>query len=1059
MKPERASKRLHSITHAQARMFEFNVPAEHQYLEIGGGQPADLFPLVIGILGDEAAHVAKLNIDEPTLQLRLLPQDSFGLHFAATFLHAYVVSKQGEGFASELLLLSAGAYYLSDLAGSAGVLTRQAADRGTDDDGWTRLLRWSLEADWVSDGPTFTAGVNALAQTSLVAEMRRYFQNGEGRPLLLTVCSALRNEVYHTGTPRDLLFVDVVVGLIKKRLRNAARRALPFYSTLPEERWAETLAKPDFMKELWPSQHIFGERGLLQGRSAVVQMPTSAGKTRAIELVIRSAFYSGRAKLAVVIAPFRALCSEISSFLRSAFHGQEVVINELTDALQTDYSSLFEDLLQEGFLTFDFNLSATRQIVVVTPEKLLYVLRHNPELIQAIGIVFYDEGHQFDSGSRGVTYELLLTSIKRLVPQTTQTVLISAVIQNATAISEWLIGEEAVVVDGQNLSTTDRSVAFASWTKPLGQLHFVDPENPDHFDYFVPRIIDPRELQKKPRERKQQVFPNKDARSVALYLGLQAVENGSVAIFCGKKSTASTMTKLVVNAYDRGLPMAAPSTYSDATEVLRLTALYKDHFGAEADATKASALGIFSHHGNTPHGIRLAVEYGMKEGLIKFVLCTSTLAQGVNLPIRYLIISGTMQGVEQIKARDFHNLVGRAGRAGMHTEGTILFSDPSLYDNRAQFREKWKWDAATKLLDAGSTEATSSSLLDLLSPLRNDTKTLVMPSDVVALLLSALNDPAALQASLLAYAAAYERDKFSEAGLLSQLREKTRLLETLESYLLSNRGEESFESFLLDTAVLASETLASFFGDEQQKLQLAALFRGIATRIENEESDTVVQALYGRTLLGFSVAIRVRQWTLGNVDALLEPTLTEEDMLTLIWPLLIEVMPRLFSRLLPDAALQALAQDWINNTGFITLYEHWCTAGGLKRHGQGTRQATMDDVVEICENALSFDSTLIVAAISENLSTIERDDVEMSLRKLSILQKRLKYGVANSTSIAAYEMGFADRVIAGKLGAILSTSTQDSMRLRLRELSNEAINLLEQYPAYFTSCLRSLVRG
>jgi hypothetical protein len=62
--------------------------------------------------------------------------------------------------------------------------------------------------------------------------------------------------------------------------------------------------------------------------------------------------------------------------------------------------------------------------------------------------------------------------------------------------------------------------------------------------------------------------------------------------------------------------------------------------------------------------------------MLKFVLCTSTLAQGVNLPIRYLIISGTMQGVERIKARDFRNLVGCSGRAGMHTEGTIWLEPP-----------------------------------------------------------------------------------------------------------------------------------------------------------------------------------------------------------------------------------------------------------------------------------------------------------------------------------------------------------------------------------------------
>ena len=134
-----------------------------------------------------------------------------------------------------------------------------------------------------------------------------------------------------------------------------------------------------------------------------------------------------------------------------------------------DYSALLRQLFEDTDAIFEFGLTEQKQIIVLTPEKLLYVLRHNPELIEAVGAVIYDEGHQFDSGQRGVTYELLLTSIKRLLPRDKQIVLISAVITNAEAIGRWLIGENVVVVDGKDLSTTRRSVAFASWTTKLGQ--------------------------------------------------------------------------------------------------------------------------------------------------------------------------------------------------------------------------------------------------------------------------------------------------------------------------------------------------------------------------------------------------------------------------------------------------------------------------------------------------------------------------------------------------------------------------------------------------------------
>ncbi|WP_211256243.1 hypothetical protein [Edaphobacter aggregans] len=106
--------------------------------------------------------------------------------------------------------------------------------------------------------------------------------------------------------------------------------------------------------------------------------------------------------------------------------------------------------------------------------------------------------------------------------------------------------------------------------------------------------------------------------------------------------------------------------------------------------------------------------------MAKFVLCTSTLAQGVNLPIRYLVISGTSQGMEKIRTKDFQNLVGRAGRAGMHTEGTIIFSDPKLFDEREKDKHKQRWTDATDLLNPSNSEATESSLLKVLSSFTNN---------------------------------------------------------------------------------------------------------------------------------------------------------------------------------------------------------------------------------------------------------------------------------------------------------------------------------------------------
>src|SRR5260370_2807982 len=110
------------------------------------------------------------------------------------------------------------------------------------------------------------------------------------------------------------------------------------------------------------------------------------------------------------------------------FSRENVVWNEATDSFQ-------EDITVEG-------LWQQKTILIVTPEKLLYLLRRTPDLAQHIGLVIYDEGHQFDSGARGVTYELLLTSLKLLLAEETQIVLISAVIANAASVAGWLINDD-----------------------------------------------------------------------------------------------------------------------------------------------------------------------------------------------------------------------------------------------------------------------------------------------------------------------------------------------------------------------------------------------------------------------------------------------------------------------------------------------------------------------------------------------------------------------------------------------------------------------------------------
>lgn len=683
-------------------MIEYHVPEEYQDIDLSL-HPNRLFTLSIGLLGDLAAAINREELDPDSLA-----ELKTNLLFSARFFDSYLQSKLNETHDPYLVLLGSASYYLCDLPGSASVLAKRINGDcpDLDGDGLEDLLLWLLQADLGTyfdgaEGP-FGEFIDGISKWIL-----QFFEDGIGEENLLDLATKLRDAVYEFGTPRQLLFGDVIAAVLRKKLGNSAWKALPSYSGLPRDKWLHALQKDSFIKELWPAQHRLGKADVLKGESAIVQMPTSAGKTKATELILRSAFLAERVALAIIIAPFRALCHEIKNSLVEAFHNEPTKVDELSDALQTDFEIA--------------ELLGHQQILVVTPEKLLYVLRHAPELAAHVGLLVFDEGHQFDSGTRGITYELLLTSLRSMIPEETQKVLISAVISNAEAVGEWLNGEPNVV-EGTTLIPTFRSVGFASWPDQLGRIEYVDSRDAEQGEFFVPRVIERVKLGRKKRERKDRFFPEKtDGQAIALYLGLKLVPNGSIAVFCGRKSTAASVCQKAVDIIDRKVPLTLPSDFSDAQEVARLTHLHIENLGADAPASQSAAHGIFSHHGNTPHGIRLAVEHAMRENLVRFVVCTSTLAQGVNLPIRYLIVTSVYQGMKRIKVRDFHNLIGRAGRAGMHTEGSILFADPIVYDKRRNRKDGWRWDVVKELLDPTKSEECASSLFQLIPlVIRND---------------------------------------------------------------------------------------------------------------------------------------------------------------------------------------------------------------------------------------------------------------------------------------------------------------------------------------------------
>lgn len=1046
MRPEKKSQLLLGVTRSKAKMLEYGVPEEH-HIKITQ-DPAKLFTLSIGLLGDLAAAI---NREEPDPDS--LAELKTNLLFSARFFDSYLQSKLNETLDPYLVLLGSASYYLCDLPGSASVLAKRIDGDcpDLDGDGLEDLLLWLLQADLrtyfdETEGP-FGGFIDGISKWIL-----QFFEDGNGEENLLDLATKLRTAVYEFGTPRQLLFGDVIAAVLRKKLENSAWKALPSYSGLPRDKWLHALQKDSFIKELWPAQHLLGKADVLKGESAIVQMPTSAGKTKATELILRSAFLAERVSLAIIIAPFRALCHEIKNSLVEAFHNEPTKVDELSDALQTDFEIA--------------ELLGHQQILVVTPEKLLYVLRHAPELAAHVGLLVFDEGHQFDSGTRGITYELLLTSLRSMIPEGTQKVLISAVISNAEAVGEWLNGEPNVV-EGTTLIPTFRSVGFASWLDQLGRIEYVDSRDAEQGEFFVPRVIERFNLGRRGREQKDRHFPERDdGQAIALYLGIKLAPNGSIAIFCGKKSTATSICEKAVEFIDRGIPLPLPQEFSDRREVERLHYLHVANLGTEASASMSAEHGIFSHHGNTPHGIRLSVEHAMRESLVRFVVCTSTLAQGVNLPIRYLIVTSVYQGMERIKVRDFHNLIGRAGRAGMHTEGSILFADPIVYDKRRNRKDGWRWDIVKELLDPTKSEECASSLFQLIPlVIRNDRtkskdkKNHTLTWDILSFAKAHIAGWDSLNEIIGKIAKQHGENGFTVDAMKPQFEFFSLTLASIEGFLLSNWDAVDNGLTEEDIADLAEQTLAYFLADDEKREQIQELFKLLAENISVNITDANRRKAFGKTLYGVNDAKAIEGWVQDNADELLAAQ-NGDQVLDLAWSLITRhAHNKAFNKFDKKNVLKEITKKWISGTPFHELSRIADTNKCKLGKGKRPRKVKIENIIDICEGGLAYDGALLVSALCEFVEMLDREGTGDPINRLQLFQKRLKYGLPTETTIALYELGFSDRVIAQDLAAALNlAATQKRDIVKALKKDRDGANaVMEKYPIYFQERMNELL--
>lgn len=515
--------------------------------------------------------------------------------------------------------------------------------------------------------------------SSLVDALARGDLDSIGRAR--TSSAAAATEALYVG-PEEWVAERVFSSLVDRFSRTNLRAVLPDGGS---QRWnpliASLLGRTRPVWDFFPSQITAIEAGLLTGtESFSMQMPTGAGKTALTETLLFNHLTNHPEELAVLLVPYRALARELRGSIGSR-------LTRVGLPTRTVYGGTVP--------TYDEaqGLEEVRAIIA-TPEAFTGLLGSAPELPSRISLVVCDEGHLLDQPGRGVGLELLLARFRGRTDNPPRTVFVSAIVPNIEEINSWLGGSERSVV------RSDFRPAEAEYAvlRPSGrgasaraglEMQSIDSSLEAH---TLPDFLGPTDFRFDNAEtRRPNNYPHESYKTQAIAVARKALVLGTVAVFSTTKRGNQGVIGLaeeLLRQLERRIPLPSPIEHVVDTAGIDEVADYLGReFGADWVGTRCLEAGAVMHHGDIPQETREAVEELLAAAQVRMVLCTSTLAEGVNMPIRTLVLytirRQSRTGAESMLARDIRNLVGRAGRAGSSTKGLVILTNENQWEDLA----------------------------------------------------------------------------------------------------------------------------------------------------------------------------------------------------------------------------------------------------------------------------------------------------------------------------------------------------------------------------------------
>ena len=373
--------------------------------------------------------------------------------------------------------------------------------------------------------------------------------------------------------------------------------------------------KSQGFEKLYPPQSDSVKSGLLDGKSILVSAPTASGKTLIATLAILGYLSKNKGKV-IYLSPLRALAAE--KFLEFKKLEKIALGKKIKVSISTG-----------DFENIEKNLGKSN-VLILTNEKMDSIIRHGAEWVEEIGLVITDEVHLIGDESRGPTLEMILTQLK-LLDTKPQIVGLSATITNSEEIADWL----ACIL----VKNDWRPVPLSEGVCDAGEVTMSDGKT-----FEVERSI----------------------RGTPIDLGVQSVMQGGQSLVFAETRTRSK--SLATKAADAISQILEKKELTDLEKTSKKILSENEH----TELVKTLALlvkkGVAFHHAGLNQKCREIIETEFRKGTIKLLSSTPTLAAGVNLPARRVVISNVNRYNAKVGANrpisilEYKQLCGRAGR-------------------------------------------------------------------------------------------------------------------------------------------------------------------------------------------------------------------------------------------------------------------------------------------------------------------------------------------------------------------------------------------------------------